>query len=108
MTKVVNCRFEPHDIYIGRRKDTNEHFGNPFKIGPKCSREEAIQSFRMWIRGYDFPKVEPERRKWILENLHKLKDKILGCWCKPLTCHGDVYVELLEGYDGNHKRNSQG
>jgi hypothetical protein len=28
-------------------------------------------------------------------DLHELKDKRLGCYCKPLACHGDVYVELL-------------
>lgn len=28
----------------------------------------------------------------------KLKDKVLGCWCKPLSCHGDVLVELIEIY----------
>jgi hypothetical protein len=26
----------------------------------------------------------------------ELKDKTLGCWCKPLPCHGDVLVELAD------------
>jgi hypothetical protein len=27
--------------------------------------------------------------------LPELKDKILGCYCKPLACHGDVLVDLI-------------
>jgi len=27
--------------------------------------------------------------------LEPLRGKRLGCWCKPLPCHGDVIVELL-------------
>jgi hypothetical protein len=26
----------------------------------------------------------------------ELQGKTLGCWCKPLACHGDVIVEILE------------
>jgi hypothetical protein len=26
----------------------------------------------------------------------ELKDKTLGCWCKPNKCHGDVLVELAD------------
>jgi hypothetical protein len=41
-------------------------------------------------------------KEWILKNeellgcLGELKDKVLGCYCKPLACHGDVLVELVE------------
>ena len=31
----------------------------------------------------------------LLDQLHELKNKLLGCWCKPLPCHGDVLVELV-------------
>ena len=27
-------------------------------------------------------------------DLHELEDKVLGCWCKPGVCHGDVLIEL--------------
>ena len=26
----------------------------------------------------------------------ELKGKRLGCWCKPLPCHGDVLAELAD------------
>lgn len=25
-----------------------------------------------------------------------MKGKILGCFCKPKSCHGDILVELVE------------
>ena len=28
--------------------------------------------------------------------LHELDDKILGCWCYPKPCHGQVLIELRE------------
>ncbi len=28
------------------------------------------------------------------EKLPELKGKILGCWCAPEACHGDILAEL--------------
>jgi len=40
------------------------------------------------------------KNRWLLERARKeFKGKRLGCWCKPLACHGDIWVELLEGKD---------
>jgi hypothetical protein len=36
------------------------------------------------------PLEVPER-----PSIEPLRGKTLGCWCKPLPCHGDVIVELL-------------
>ena len=30
------------------------------------------------------------------EEVLKLKDKILGCSCKPLACHGDIIKAYLD------------
>jgi hypothetical protein len=98
-TKVVNIRFEECDVYIGRKRGKKYHFGNPFFL-TEYTRKESIDNFRRWLKGdEEFTHIEPKRRKWILENLWRLKGKRLGCFCKPKYCHGDVYVELLEeGY----------
>lgn len=102
-TKVVHCKKHSYDIYIGRSADkrSHEHFGNPFshKTGTQAfiiveSREKAIEAFRKWLTGEDWTTLRPEQRKWILDNLHTLKGKTLGCWCKPQSCHGDVLIEL--------------
>jgi len=95
-TRVVHCKEEPCDVYIGRKNGTQEHYGNPFPISRYCDREMSINNFRMWIKGIDFQDILPYRRKWILDNLGKLRGKTLGCWCHPEKCHGDVYIELLE------------
>jgi hypothetical protein len=88
-SKVVHCKKEPYDIYIGRPSK----WGNPFshKIGTLARFQvgsiiEAIESYRKWI------KTQPE----LLAALPELKGKTLGCWCKPGPCHGDVLVELMQ------------
>jgi hypothetical protein len=91
-TRVVHCRKEKSDVYIGRPSK----WGNPFthlpyaqKPGMKlvASRAEAIAQYREWI------KTQPQ----LLSSLHELRGKVLGCWCKPLACHGDVLAELCDG-----------
>lgn len=32
----------------------------------------------------------------LMNSLYELDGKILGCWCKPKPCHGDVLVKLLK------------
>lgn len=96
MTKVVHCKKEKFDIYIGR-KNKKYHFGNPFEIGKDGNRHEVVEKFRLWITKKDYQDIEPKRRDWIIDNMWRLKNKILGCWCSPRECHGDVYVELLGG-----------
>lgn len=84
MTRVVHCRRESWDVYIGRPSK----WGNPYEI-PKPERpgdrERVIARFREYIL------AQPA----LLAELEELRGKILGCWCAPKPCHGDVLVELL-------------
>ena len=80
-TKVVNLRKERYDIYIGR----GSIWGNPFKIGQDGDREEVIKKYRNYIKN----------KPYLLNRIHELKGKTLGCFCKPKACHGDVLIELL-------------
>jgi len=82
MTRVVHCKKEKYDVYIGRPSE----WGNPFSIGKDGNREEVIKKYREYILN------KPE----LIDRLPELKDKILACWCKPQACHGDVLVELIE------------
>ena len=93
--KVVHCKKEKFDIYIGRPSK----WGNPFthKQDGKTlakyvvsTREEAVEAYRDWI-------TKGEGR-YLLKDLKELKGKTLGCWCKPLSCHGDILVELVCTY----------
>ena len=82
-TRVVHCKKEPFDIYIGRPSK----WGNPFRIGKDGSREDVIQKYRDWILA--------NSNLMALLPL-ELKGKTLGCWCKPNACHGDVLAELAD------------
>jgi hypothetical protein len=78
--RVVHCKKEKYDVYIGRPSK----WGNPFEIGKDGTRTEVIEKFRNYITS------SPE----LLRQLPELEGKTLGCWCKPSPCHGDVLVEL--------------
>ena len=82
MTNVVNWKKADYDIYIGRPSK----WANPFYIGKDGSRKDVIEKYRQHVL------VNSD----LLNSLHELKDKTLGCWCKPKPCHGDVLVELVE------------
>lgn len=82
MTTVVHCKKHRYDTYIGR----GSPWGNPFIIGQDGTREEVIEKYRQWVL------TQPN----LMLNLHLLKGKTLGCWCKPKACHGDVLKELAD------------
>jgi hypothetical protein len=77
---VVHCKRSTHDVYIGRPSK----WGNPFEIGKDGDRETVIQKYREWIL------TQPH----LLSALPELRGKVLGCWCAPKACHGDVLVSL--------------
>jgi hypothetical protein len=85
MTKVVHCKKEPYDIYIGRPTK----WGNPFKIGRDGNREEVLEKYRKYL----------ESNKKLLADVFVLKGKTLGCWCKPKACHGDILAEFADKGD---------
>ena len=80
ISKVVHCKKSNYDIYIGRPSK----WGNPFVIGKDGSREEVIAKYREYL-------ISNES---LLRGISELKGKVLGCWCHPNPCHGDVLVEL--------------
>ena len=80
-TRVVHCKRESYDVYIGRPSK----WGNPFKIGKDGTREEVIEKYRNYMQD-----------SHLLDHIQELKGKTLGCYCKPAACHGDVLVELVE------------
>jgi len=84
MTKVVNLKEEKYDVYIGR----GSKWGNPFRIGRDGNREQVIRKYKEWIL------TMPD----LLNHLHELKGKRLGCFCSPAPCHGDVLVKLVGDY----------
>jgi hypothetical protein len=91
ITKLVNIKNEPYDVYIGR----GSKWGCPYTIIKDRrtlateivgSKEEALSKYR------DYVLASPE----LMSSLSELEGKTLGCFCKPEKCHGDILLELLE------------
>ncbi len=78
---VVHCKMAPFDVYIGRPSK----WGNPFIVGRDGDRQEVIEKYGGWIIN------QPE----LMRALPELQNKVLGCWCWPKKCHGQVLVELV-------------
>ena len=91
MTKLINYRTYNLDKSKVTPIDRRSIFGNPFKIGGEyVSREEVIDAYKEWFYTYKDIDLSFERA------VKDLKGKILGCWCTPLPCHGDVIIKYLE------------
>ena len=90
-TKVVHCRRSKYDVYIGRPGK----WGNPFKLENGDDRETVLKKYREWLL----------QQTDLLDQLHELRGKVLGCWCKPQLCHGDVLAELADAIAENVARN---
>ena len=88
MSRVVNINVEKYDVYIGR----GSKWGNPFSHIPNSmapfpvdSREDAIRAYENWILN------QPEL---LAAAKTELKNKVLGCHCAPMKCHGDILLKI--------------
>lgn len=84
MNRVVNIRKQKYDVYIGRPGP----YGNPFQIGRDGDRKQVLQKYKEWF----YKKLNDKK---FYDKILLLKGKTLGCWCKPLECHGDIIAEYL-------------
>lgn len=87
--RVVNIRTtRNYTQYIGRPgvlSNPASHLASKFEVVRVRTREEAIEYFRSYAL----------RTPKVLEAISQLKESdVLGCFCKPLSCHGDVIVEI--------------
>ena len=95
-TSVVNLRSEPYDVYIGRAgHGKSGKWGNPFVVGQLCqlcgtvhrTGGDTLDCYEDYLRGeMDADRLDP------LE----LAGKVLGCFCKPAPCHGDVLARVAD------------
>ena len=94
MIKVVKVRawesrYHPEIRYIGRAFGgwPESEFHNPFHVGKDGNRAEVLVKFiEYWYA--------PEQRQLRRQSL-RLDNEILGCWCKPLDCHGDTIAAYV-------------
>jgi hypothetical protein len=90
---------DSNNVYIGRKcvvfinkqrfPPNNSIWANPFKIDNKNDRKKVIEKYEKYI-------IEKIKQNGLEYDLAKLKNKTLGCWCYPESCHGDVLIKLLK------------
>lgn len=84
LPKVVHCKKASFDVYIGRPSK----WGNPIRLlnpNNDLERIECLIKYRKWLE--EHPEVIEMAK-------NELKGKVLGCWCAPRPCHGDVLWEV--------------
>ena len=65
--------------------DRSSLFGNPFILGKDGDRETVIEKYRQYLK---------ENRHLVRKARAELQGKVLGCWCYPLPCHGDILAKI--------------
>jgi len=69
------------------RADRFSDWGNPFEMDKDGTRDEVCNYFAEYYLPF---------KRSLLNQLHKLKGKALGCWCAPLRCHCDTLKQLVD------------
>lgn len=82
LTRVVHCRREPYGIYIGRPSP----WGNPFVIGRDGDRVQVVARYDRYL----------DTRLDLLAMIPWLRGRVLGCFCAPQPCHGDVLARRAD------------
>ena len=87
----------PNHVYCGRRvHHVLGTFDSPFRNDvpgvTHMSQDAAIFAFEQRFR------QKLSQNPELIEKLVGLRDKTLGCWCKPKACHCDVLLKLADEY----------
>ena len=87
----VDRRNKNYTLYIGRAWAglSESKWHNPIhlkwelRFDPE-ERQRVLIAYEYYIRSH------PE----LMATLHEIDDQVLGCWCYPERCHGDVLIKL--------------
>lgn len=96
---VVNWHTSHYDVYIGRHVPDGPAeippeeciYGNPFvlnDVDDAHERAHVIGAYEKWL-------LSPEQTSLMVMARISLPGKVLGCWCKPRDCHGDVLLWVV-------------
>ena len=82
----LNC---PKDAVYGGRPGP---FGNQFRIGMlyqgrKLTRQDAVAAHKDWF-------LYSDQGLLLQEEVKKHKGEDWSCWCAPLPCHCNIYLEI--------------
>lgn len=92
---VAHVRQKDFTVYIGRAMPgfTASRWANPHPIRDGITREKSLALYEAHL---DELLKDPENRRALLD----LSGQRLGCWCKPLGCHGDLLVSAFKKLAG--------
>ncbi len=77
----------PNTVKVDRTTD----FGNPIKVGPGCTAEQAVAVFRRAVEDNNATALLAFERY----DLKRLRGKNLACWCRiGSPCHADVLLDV--------------
>ena len=76
---------ENNNLFV--RADRYSDYGNPFEVGKDGNRDEVC---------YYYEEYYLPHKKSILDKIHLLKGKALGCWCAPEKCHCDSLKKIID------------
>lgn len=83
------------NVYIGRAVGyvgaKQSKWANPFPV-KTYGREKSLRLYRAYIL-----------KSGLINCIHELDGKVLGCWCKPDACHGDILVDIIKNPLVKHK-----
>jgi hypothetical protein len=65
--------------------DRTSVWGNPFIFPDDGTRNEVIKNYEWYY----------EKKPSLQSEINKLDGKVLGCWCYPEKCHGDIILNIL-------------
>ena len=101
---VVNIKYRDCEVYIGRKgKGQSGYFGNPIRRGYDCMECGVVHA----TGGSTLPCFERYARKRMASDAEYrsrvagLHGKVLGCFCAPAPCHGDILIKLAAELVGN-------
>lgn len=89
MCFLVNIREKECDVFIGRPSkwgNPYSHINGTLAQFKTKTRKEAVQKFEEYLLN----------NKELMDSLPELKYKVLGCYCYPLECHGDIYKKYVD------------
>ncbi len=88
--RVVHCKRERHHVYIGRNPKgmAPSKWGNRFVVGVHGARGECVALHEADLR----ERLREDAA--LMTSLEELRGLVLGCWCAPRACHGDVLMRL--------------
>ena len=83
--------------YIGRKgivfiegkryPDKASIWANPYKVGKHGDIDEVLEKYEKYIT----EKIQNDDNY----DIETIRNKNLGCWCKPCKCHGDILQKIL-------------